>query len=189
MKTEVGPPYVVACAFETTTTGQSCTAADSSGSAPMPPIPCPENTAEGSVNGVSGCYPTTTTEKETTKTDNPDSTTTEQTTETTCIGDQCSTKTTTKTCDQAGNCTESTTETPSSGPVDEPTAEEKEIEEKLCETDPECAAGKFTKAEKGTFDMGAANAEKVAAEQRVRDKIAEIRAEAAGMWGGVSGGG
>nr|CAA45209.1 2-aminobenzoate-CoA ligase [Pseudomonas sp.]CAA47168.1 2-aminobenzoate-CoA ligase [Pseudomonas sp.] len=28
------------------------------------------------------------------------------------------------------------TETPSSGPVDEPTAEEKEIEEKLCETDP-----------------------------------------------------
>lgn len=189
LKTESGPPYVVACAFTTTTTGQSCTAADTSGSGPLPPIPCPEGTAEGSVNEVSGCYPVTTTEKETTKTDNPDSTTTEQTTETTCTGDQCSTKTTTRTCDQAGNCTESTTETPASGPTDEPTAEEKEIEEKLCETDPECAAGKFTKGEKGTFDLGAATSEKVAAEQAVRNKFAEIRAQAAGLWGGVSGSG
>lgn len=100
-----GPQFPAFCSFETTTTGSSCTAGETTASEAAknpPPAPCPTGTAVGSVNEVSGCYPTSTTTKETTKTTNPDSTTTEQTTEETCTGDQCTTKTTTKTCDQAG---------------------------------------------------------------------------------------
>lgn len=74
-------PYIVSCSYNTTTTGQKCSTADSN--EPLPPVPCPTGTAPGYVNGAGGCYPVSETTTTTTPpTTNPDgsTTTTTQTT-------------------------------------------------------------------------------------------------------------
>lgn len=74
-------PYIVSCSYNTTTTGQQCSTADSND--PLPPVPCPTGTAPGYVNGAGGCYPVSETTTTTTPpTTNPDgsTTTTTQTT-------------------------------------------------------------------------------------------------------------
>lgn len=74
-------PYIVSCSYNTTTTGQQCSTADSND--PLPPVPCPTGTAPGYVNGSGGCYPVSETTTTTTPpTTNPDgsTTTTTQTT-------------------------------------------------------------------------------------------------------------
>lgn len=101
----VGPPYPGYCEFETTTTGNECTAGDEATTEPLPPIPCPTGMQPGTVNGAAGCYAVSTATKETTVTDNGDGTTT--TTET--VTGPTGTTTTTTTCNGDGACSSTTT--------------------------------------------------------------------------------
>lgn len=139
-------PFPGFCDFDVTATGTTCTTSETAASQAAtnpPPIPCPSGTALGEVNGVSGCYPTSTTTKTTTKTTNPDNTTTESTQECDTIGN-CTT--TEKTCDQAGNCTETSTKTgpgtgeePGEEPGDDPEPDgmDDTVENTICKDKPD----------------------------------------------------
>lgn len=131
----VGPPYIVSCNFNTTTTGVSCTSADIAASQPLPQIPCPEGTSPGSVNGVAACYPVSTTSSNTQTTTAPDGTKT-TTTETTNPDGSKTTTTTTTSADGSASSTTTTTTPPSVGTGGGGGGESKESVPDACTQDP-----------------------------------------------------